>query len=411
MTRTTSPKEKPQDESKLGFGKKFTDHMFVMDYTEGEGWHDARIVPYGPFELDPATVVFHYAQEIFEGMKAYRTADDTIQLFRPDCNAKRFQDSADRLCIPKIPVEDYIQAVEALVDVERDWVPHADGASLYIRPFVFANDVGLGVHASKHYIFCIICAPSGAYYAEGINPVRIYVEDEYIRAAPGLTGFTKCGGNYAASIKAGELAEEQGYAQVLWLDGVEKKYVEEVGSMNIMFKIDGKVYTAATVGTVLPGVTRRSCIELLKDWGYEVVEGKLAIADIMAGCPRGQAGRGLRHRHRRCRLPRQGAGLEGRARLHRRRQDRPCHPEAVRHHDRDAVGQDPRHQGLDRSGREEILSRFPEFSLFRIFVNAARTGPPAAFAVSGCFLLQFLLYGVKLISEQEIEGTRGILER
>ena len=246
ITRTTCPKEKPQDETKLGFGKKFTDHMFVMDYTEGEGWHDARIVPYAPFPLDPATVVFHYAQEIFEGMKAYRTADDTIQLFRPDCNAKRMQDSADRLCIPKIPVEDYIQAVEALVDVDRDWVPHADGASLYIRPFVFANDVGLGVHASKHYIFCIICAPSGAYYAEGINPVRIYVEDEYIRAAPGLTGFTKCGGNYAASIKAGELAEEQGYAQVLWLDGVEKKYVEEVGSMNIMFKIDGKVYTAAT---------------------------------------------------------------------------------------------------------------------------------------------------------------------
>ena len=284
ITRTTSPKEKP-DENNLGFGKKFTDHMFVMDYTEGEGWHDARIVPYGPFELDPATVVFHYAQEIFEGMKAYRTADDTVQLFRPDCNAKRFQDSADRLCIPKIPVEDYIQAVEALVDVDRDWVPHTDGASLYIRPFIFANDVGLGVHASKHYIFCIICAPSGAYYAEGINPVRIYVEDEYIRAAPGLTGFTKCGGNYAASIKAGELAEEQGYAQVLWLDGVEKKYVEEVGSMNIMFKIDGKVYTAACVGTVLPGVTRRSCIELLKDWGYEVIEGKLAIADIM------QAGR------------------------------------------------------------------------------------------------------------------------
>ena len=281
ITRTTCPKEKPQDESKLRFGKKFTDHMFVMDYTEGEGWHDARIVPYAPFQLDPATVVFHYAQEIFEGMKAYRTADDTIQLFRPECNAKRMQDSADRLCIPKIPVEDYIQAVEALVDVDRDWVPHSDGASLYIRPFVFANDVGLGVHASKHYIFCIICAPSGAYYAEGINPVRIYVEDEYIRAAPGLTGFTKCGGNYAASIKAGELAEEQGYAQVLWLDGVEKKYVEEVGSMNIMFKIDGKVYTAATVGTVLPGVTRRSCIELLKDWGYEVVEGKLAIADIM----------------------------------------------------------------------------------------------------------------------------------
>ena len=302
ITRTTAPKAKP-DESNLGFGKKFTDHMFVMDYTEGKGWHDARIVPYGPFELDPATVVFHYAQEIFEGMKAYRTADDTVQLFRPDCNAKRFQDSADRLCIPKIPVEDYIQAVETLVDVDRDWVPHSDGASLYIRPFVFANDVGLGVHASKHYIFCIICAPSGAYYAEGINPVRIYVEDEYIRAAPGLTGFTKCGGNYAASIKAGELAEEQGYAQVLWLDGVEKKYVEEVGSMNIMFKIDGKVYTAATVGTVLPGVTRRSCIELLKDWGYEGRRGQDRHCRHHGCCPRRQAGRGVRHRYRRCRLP------------------------------------------------------------------------------------------------------------
>ena len=281
ITRTTCPKEKPQDETKLGFGKKFTDHMFVMDYTEGEGWHDARIVPYAPFSLDPATVVFHYAQEIFEGMKAYRTADDTIQLFRPDCNAKRMQDSADRLCIPKIPVEDYIQAVEALVDVDRDWVPHADGTSLYIRPFVFANDVGLGVHASKHYIFCIICAPSGAYYAEGINPVRIYVEDEYIRAAPGLTGFTKCGGNYAASLISQVKAHELGYEQTLWLDGVEHKYVEEVGSMNCFFKIDGTVYTAPTVGTVLPGVTRMSCIELLKHWGIPVSEERLPIADVM----------------------------------------------------------------------------------------------------------------------------------
>ena len=288
IVRTTEPKAKPQDESKLGFGKIFTDHMFLMDYTAGEGWHDARVVPYASLPLDPATVVFHYAQEIFEGMKAYRTADGSVQLFRPDCNAKRFQDSADRLCIPKIPVEDFVQAVETLVDVDRDWVPHSDGASLYIRPFVFANDVGLGVHASKHYLFCIICAPSGAYYAEGLDPVRIYVEDEYIRAAPGLTGFTKCGGNYAASIKAGELAEEKGFSQVLWLDGVEKKYVEEVGSMNIMFKIDGKIYTAACTGTVLPGVTRRSIIELLKDWGYEVIEGKLAIADVMKAAEEGK---------------------------------------------------------------------------------------------------------------------------
>ena len=281
ITRTAAPKAKPTDETKLGFGKKFSDHMFVMDYTEGEGWHDARIVPYGPFELDPATVVFHYAQEIFEGMKAYRTADDTVQLFRPDCNAKRFQDSADRLCIPKIPVEDYIQAVETLVDVDRDWVPHSDGASLYIRPFIFANDVGLGVHASKHYIFCIICAPSGAYYAEGINPVRIYVEDEYIRAAPGLTGFTKCGGNYAASIKAGELAEEQGYAQVLWLDGVEKKYVEEVGAMNIFFKIDGKIVTPMLNGSILPGITRDSVLQICRDWGLPTEERRISVDDLL----------------------------------------------------------------------------------------------------------------------------------
>ena len=285
---TQHPKAKPADESKLGFGKIFTDHMFLMDYTRGEGWHDPRIVPYAPFQLDPACVVFHYAQELFEGLKAYRTADGSVQLFRPDCNAKRCQDSCDRMCVPQIPVEDFVQAVEALVNVDRDWVPHTDGASLYIRPFVFATDVGLGVHASHNYTFCIICSPSGAYYAEGLAPVRIYVEDQYIRAAPGLTGFTKCGGNYAASIKAGEMAEEQGYAQVLWLDGVEKKYVEEVGAMNIFFKIDGKLYTAACVGTVLPGVTRRSVIELCKDWGYEVIEGKLAIADIMAAAKEGK---------------------------------------------------------------------------------------------------------------------------
>lgn len=281
IVRTTEPKAKPQDESKLGFGKIFTDHMFLMDYTAGEGWHDARVVPYASLPMDPATVVFHYAQEIFEGMKAYRTADGSVQLFRPDCNAKRFQDSADRLCIPKIPVEDFVQAVETLVDVDRDWVPHSDGASLYIRPFVFANDVGLGVHASKHYLFCIICAPSGAYYAEGLDPVRIYVEDEYIRAAPGLTGFTKCGGNYAASLISQVKAHELGYEQTLWLDGVEHKYVEEVGSMNCFFKIDGTVYTAPTVGTVLPGVTRMSCIELLKHWGIPVSEERLPIADVM----------------------------------------------------------------------------------------------------------------------------------
>ncbi|WP_418972041.1 branched-chain amino acid aminotransferase [Allofournierella sp.] len=288
IEKNRQPKEKPADETRLGFGKLFTDHMFLMDYAEGQGWHDPRILPYGPLAMDPATTVFHYAQEVFEGMKAYRTAEGEIQLFRPECNGQRMVDTCDRMCIPAIPVEDYVQAVAALVDLERDWVPHADGASLYIRPFIIGTDVGLGVHASKSYKFIIICSPSGAYYAEGINPVRIYVEDEYIRAAPGLTGFCKCGGNYAASIKAGALAEEKGFAQVLWLDGVEKKYVEEVGSMNIMFKIGGKVYTAACTGTVLPGVTRRSCIELCRDWGYEVVEGPLAIDDVMAAARDGR---------------------------------------------------------------------------------------------------------------------------
>ena len=287
ITRTTAPKAKPT--GKLGFGKIFTDHMFVMDYTRGKGWHDPRIVPFQDITLSPAAMVFHYGQEMFEGLKAYKGADGKNYLFRPDMNAKRMADSAARLEMPPFPVEKFVDAVKQVVAANADFVPpYGTGASLYIRPFVFANDVGLGVHASKHYLFCIICAPSGAYYAEGLDPVRIYVEDEYIRAAPGLTGFTKCGGNYAASIKAGELAEEKGFSQVLWLDGVEKKYVEEVGSMNIMFKIDGKIYTAACTGTVLPGVTRRSIIELLKDWGYEVIEGKLAIADVMKAAEEGK---------------------------------------------------------------------------------------------------------------------------
>ncbi|MBR2990945.1 MAG: branched-chain amino acid aminotransferase [Solobacterium sp.] len=284
ITKAETLKEKPTDESKLGFGRIFTDHMFLMDYDRsygGTGWHNPRIEPYHPFSIAPGCVVLHYAQEVFEGMKAYRTADNKIQLFRPECNARRYQDSCDRLCIPQIPEEDFVQAVKALVELEKDWVPHTEGATLYIRPFTFATMEQLGVHASTSYTFCIILSPSGAYYATGLAPVRIYVEDEYIRAAPGLTGFAKCGGNYAASIKSGEIAEALGYSQVLWLDGVEHKYVEEVGSMNIFFKIDGKIYTAACTGTVLPGVTRRSIIELCRDWGYEVIEGKLSIDDVM----------------------------------------------------------------------------------------------------------------------------------
>ena len=291
IQKTTSPKTKPADESKLGFGKVFSDHMFIMNYDAGQGWHDARIVPYQPISLDPSAVVFHYAQECFEGMKAYRTASNQIQLFRPDCNARRMNNTHDRLCIPQIPEEYFVEGIKALVEVEKDWVPHAQGASLYIRPFTIATMAQLGVHASTSYQFIVICSPSGAYYSAGLSPIDIYVEDKYVRACPGGTGFTKCGGNYAVSLLAGLEAEKKGYSQVLWLDSQERKYVEEVGAMNIFFKIDGKIYTAQAKendGTVLPGVTRRSIIELLKDWGYEVIEGKLAITDIMAAAKEGK---------------------------------------------------------------------------------------------------------------------------
>ncbi len=280
IEKTTAPKVKP-DWKNLGFGHIFTDHMFIMDYDEGMGWHDARIVPYQPLVLDPSALVFHYAQECFEGLKAYRCADGSVQLFRPDKNAERMQSTHDRLCIPQIPVADFVDAVKALVSVDKDWVPAEPDTSLYIRPFTIATEPVLGVKASAKYQFIVICSPSGAYYAEGLNPVKIYVEDEYVRATPGGTGYIKCGGNYAASIAAGEKAHKLGYSQVLWLDGVERKYVEEVGAMNIMFKMDGEIYTAATVGTVLPGITRMSCIELLKNWGYKVNEGKLAIDTVM----------------------------------------------------------------------------------------------------------------------------------
>jgi branched-chain amino acid aminotransferase len=276
--------EKP-DETKLGFGKHFTDYMFVMDYDEGIGWHDAVIMPYGPIPMNPSTVVLHYAQETFEGLKAYRRADGKIQLFRPEMNARRMINSNNRLCMATIPEEMFVEAVNELVKVEEAWVPSEPETSLYIRPFAFATESTLGVHKAKAYKFIIILSPVGAYYAEGINPVKIMVEDEYVRAVRGGTGFTKCGGNYAGSIIGQVKAEKAGCAQVLWLDGEERKYVEEVGSMNIMFKIDGEIYTAPTDGTVLPGVTRDSIIHILKDWGYKVNESRLSIDDLM------QAGR------------------------------------------------------------------------------------------------------------------------
>lgn len=287
LNLATEKKPKP-DESKLSFGKYYTDNMFMMNYTVGIGWHDPRIVPYQDIPLDPAAMVFHYAQESFEGLKAYRTADGTVQLFRPEKNAARLNKTHERMCIPQIPVEDFVQALKKLVEVEKDWVPSAEGTSLYLRPFAIATEAHLGVKPSDTYLFMIIASPVGAYYEEGINPVKIFVEDEYVRATPGGTGFIKCGGNYAASLASQVKAHDLGYSQVLWLDGVEHKYVEEVGSMNCFFKIDGTVYTAPTVGTVLPGITRMSCIELMKKWGYKVSEDRLPIKDVMDAADEGK---------------------------------------------------------------------------------------------------------------------------
>ena len=272
-------KAKP-DPKTLIFGKTFTDHMFLMNYDAGQGWHDGRIVPYGPLPLDPSTMVFHYAQEVFEGLKAYRTPDGGVQLFRPMENVKRLNSSCDRMCIPPLPEELTLEAIKALVKVEADWVPHEPATSLYIRPFVIATDPNLGVHASHSYIFCIICCPVGAYYKEGIKPVRIYVENEDVRAVRGGTGYTKCGGNYAASIRAGERAEQQGYAQVLWLDGVHRKYIEEVGAMNVLFKVNGEVITPELTGSVLPGITRKSCLELLRHWNIPVSERLITAREL-----------------------------------------------------------------------------------------------------------------------------------
>ncbi len=281
ITKTTTPKEKPQDESKLGFGKIFTDHMFIMNYTEGQGWHDARIVPYENISLSPAAMVFHYGQEMFEGLKAYRGENGEPRLFRPDMNAKRTNATNERLCIPQLPEEDFVEAVKALVKVDADWIPKAAGTSLYIRPFIIATDDFLGVAPSKTYMFMIILSPSGAYYASGLAPVGIWIEDDYVRAVRGGIGFAKTGGNYAASLAAQVKAHDGGYSQVLWLDGVERKYIEEVGAMNIFFKIDGKVVTPALSGSILPGITRNSVVTLCKSWGYEVEERKISVDELI----------------------------------------------------------------------------------------------------------------------------------
>lgn len=279
ITKTTAPKEKPESAA-LGFGKFFTDHMFMMDWSKEKGWYDARIIPFANISLHPASTVLHYGSEIFEGLKAYRRADGKVQLFRPIENIRRMNNSAERLCLPQIPEEDLMQALTTFVSLEQDWTPSAAGTSLYLRPFLYGNDETLGVHAVHNATFVIIASPVGSYYKEGINPVKIMIEDEDVRAVRGGTGYAKCGGNYAASNRAGERAAQKGYSQVLWLDGVERKYIEEVGAMNVMFKIDGEIVTPMLSGSILPGITRKSCIEVLKKEGYNVSERRLSVDEL-----------------------------------------------------------------------------------------------------------------------------------
>lgn len=280
VTLTSAKKEKPADESKLGFGVQNTDHMFLMNYNKEKGWHDPRIVPFGPISIMPTASVFHYGQEIFEGLKAYHGADGNALLFRPDENFKRLNESATRLCMPTVDVDFCLDALEMLIDLERDWIPTAPGASLYIRPVMIATEPVLKVSASSQYIFMILLSPSGPYYSSGLAPVSIYVESKYVRAVRGGIGTAKTGGNYASSLLAQTEATKYGCSQVLWLDGVEGKYIEEVGAMNIFFVVDDVIMTPELNGSILSGITRKSVIELLKSQGKNVKECKIGIDEI-----------------------------------------------------------------------------------------------------------------------------------
>ena len=287
LERTASPKKKPKV-SELGFGKYFTDHMFMMNYDGGQGWHHPRIVPYQPISLDPAAKVFHYGQTVFEGLKAYRTAEGGIRLFRPSKNLQRLNLSNDRLSIPEIDEQLFLEALMSLVRVDSDWIPGEPETSLYIRPYVIATEPLLGVSPSQQYLFMIIMSPVGSYYAEGINPVSIHVESHYVRAVEGGVGTAKTAGNYAAGLKAQEGASAKGYTQVLWLDGVHRRYVEEVGSMNVFFKLGDKVVTPALNGSFLAGITRDSAIQLLRHWGIEVEERPIPIDELVEACRSGE---------------------------------------------------------------------------------------------------------------------------
>lgn len=286
ITKTTHPKPKP-DESRLGFGKYYTDHMLLIDYTAGIGWHDARIVPFANLELHPAAVVLHYGTEIFEGLKAYRRPDGKVQLFRPLENVRRMNNSARRMALPTMDEELGLEALRTFVELEQSWVPSAPGTSLYLRPFMIATEPNLALHAIKEVSYVLIASPVASYFENGLTPVKIMIEDEDVRAVRGGTGEAKCGGNYAASTRAGDRAEAKGYSQVLWLDGVERKYIEEVGAMNVMFKIAGEVITPKLSGSILPGITRKSAIELLASQGVAVSERLISIDELVSACENG----------------------------------------------------------------------------------------------------------------------------
>ncbi|MCI8295543.1 MAG: branched-chain amino acid aminotransferase [Lachnospiraceae bacterium] len=288
IEKTTCPKERPGQDDPLVFGTIFTDHMFEMDYEEGKGWIDPRIVPYHKLELDPSCMVFHYGQEMFEGLKAYKADDGRILLFRPDMNIKRANRSNRRICIPEIPEDLFMEALKAIVKVDQDWIPTKPGTSLYIRPFVIATDPFLGVRPSHTYKFMIILSPVGAYYASGLDPVKIWIEDEYVRAVKGGIGEAKTGGNYVASLASQVKAHDEGYAQVLWLDGVHRKYIEEVGAMNIFFKINGTVVTPKLNGSILPGVTRDSALQLCRMWGIPVEERTVSVDEVVRTAESGE---------------------------------------------------------------------------------------------------------------------------
>lgn len=277
---TKNPKQKPAADDPLKFGSIFTDHMFIMNYEAGKGWHDARVVPYQPISLDPSAMVFHYGQEMFEGLKAYRGPQEEILLFRPDKNIERANNTNRRICIPTIPEEDFLAAIKAVVKTDADWIPEKEGTSLYVRPFIIATDPFLGVRPSDTYLFMIILSPVGPYYTSGLEPVKIWIEDEYVRAVRGGIGEAKTGANYVASLKSQVKAHDAGYEQVLWLDGVERKYIEEVGAMNIFFKINGTVVTPILTGSILPGVTRDSVIQLCKNWGIPVEERRISADEV-----------------------------------------------------------------------------------------------------------------------------------